>query len=110
MEKIMATSERRIPPHLVLPEDMMSKLQKFEVVARENGFIEDSESQDGSTVWFRNAMADVGSVVHMRLCIDGLTNSATVFWETVPSKLHSITFRTVSALREWLTLGVGNHK
>jgi len=106
----MATPERRITPRLVFPEDMMNKLQKFQVVARENGFIEDSESQDGSAVWFRNAKADVGSVVHRSLCIDGLTNSATVFWETVPSKLNSITFRTVSALREWLTLGVENYK
>jgi hypothetical protein len=42
------------------------------------------------------------------LCVDGLTNSATVFWETGTSaKLNSMTFRTASALRAWLDLKVG---
>ena len=88
----------------------MEKLQEFQSVARENGFIEVGESEQGSAVWFRNATADAGTDVHKRLCIDSLTNSATVFWETVPAKLNSMTFRTVSALRAWFALRVGNTK
>jgi hypothetical protein len=86
----------------------MQKLQDFQAVAREHGFVEVGESEEGSTVWFRNAAADTGSAVHKRLCLDSLTNSATVFWETVPIKLNSKTFRSASALRAWLELRVGN--
>lgn len=81
-------------------------IQEFQLVARESGFVEVGEEQ-GSVLWFRNATADAGSSVHKRLCVDGLTNSATVFWETVPAKLNSMTFRTASALRAWLNLKVG---
>ena len=86
----------------------MQKLQDFQSVARENGFVEVGESEQGSTVWFRNTTADVGSAVHKRLCVDSLTNSATVFWETLPAKLNSMTFRTASALRAWFALRVGD--
>jgi hypothetical protein len=85
----------------------MAKLQEFQAVARENGFLEVSESEEANTAWFRNATPDAGSNVHKRLCIDSLTNSATIFWESVPAKLNSMTFRTASALREWFALRVG---
>jgi hypothetical protein len=88
----------------------MGKLQEFQSVARENGFMDAGESEEGSTVWFRNTSPDVGSDVHKRLCIDTLTGSATVFWETVPTKLNSMTFRTAPALQAWLALKVGNNK
>jgi len=88
----------------------MEKLQEFQSAARENGFIEVGESEQGSAVWFRNATPDVGTDVHKRLCIDSLTNSATVFWESVPAKLNSMTFRTVPALQAWFALRVGNKK
>jgi hypothetical protein len=39
------------------------------------------------------------------LCIDRLTNSATVYWTKAPGKLNSKTFRGVPALQEWLNLG-----
>jgi hypothetical protein len=80
----------------------MEKLPEFQSAARENGFIEVGESEEGSTAWFRNATPDAGTDVHKRLCIDSLTNSATVFWETVPTKLSSKTFRSVAELRKWL--------
>lgn len=86
----------------------MEKLQEFQSAARDNGFIEVGESEEGSAVWFRNATPDKGTEVHKRLCIDSLTNSATVFWETVPPKLNSMTFRTAPSLRAWLALRVGN--
>src|SRR5579863_597555 len=83
-------------------------LTDFQSVARENGFVEIGNAEEGNVLWFRNATADAGSAVHKRLCVDGLTNSATVFWETAPSaKLNSMTFRTASALRAWLEMKVG---
>jgi hypothetical protein len=86
----------------------MQALQDFQSAARENGFVETGESEGGSALWFRNSAPDVGSQVHKRLCLDSLTNSATVFWETVPTKLNSMTFRSPSALRAWLALKIGN--
>lgn len=86
----------------------MQKLQEFQSAARENGFIEVGESEEGSTVWFRNATPDVGTEVHKRLCVDSLTNSVTVFWETPPTKLNSKTFRSAAALQAWLALKVGS--
>jgi hypothetical protein len=82
----------------------MERLQAFQVAARGDGFVEVSEVEDGSAVWFRNALPDVESKVHKRLCIDGLTNSATIYWETTGAELHSKTFRTVSSFQEWLGL------
>jgi hypothetical protein len=77
----------------------MLKLQEFQSTARDNGFLEVGESEEGSTVWFRKTTPDKDTDVHKRLCIDSLTNSATLFWETVPAKLNSRTFRSVSALQ-----------
>jgi hypothetical protein len=51
--------------------------------------------------WFRKATPDANTCVHKRLCIDGLTNSATVFWETAPTQMHSKTFRNVKSLEDW---------
>jgi hypothetical protein len=85
----------------------MQGVKDFQSVARESGFVEIGEADEGTVLWFRNATADTGSAVHKRLCVDSLTNSATVFWETVPAKLNSMTFRTASALRTWLSLKVG---
>jgi hypothetical protein len=86
----------------------MQSLKDFQSVALENGFVEAGESEGGSALWFRNSTPDAGSQVHQRLCLDRLTNSATIFWETVPVKLNSLTFRTASALRAWLSLNIGN--
>jgi hypothetical protein len=85
----------------------MEKRQEFQSVARENGYAEAGESKDGSTVWLRKATPDVGTDVHKRLCIDSITDSATVFWQTVPAKLNSKTFRTVSDLKDWFGSEVG---
>jgi hypothetical protein len=86
----------------------MQALQDFQMVARENGFVEAEESEGGSALWFRNVTPDAGSQVHKRLCLDSITKSATIFWESVPVKLNSMTFRSASALRTWLQLKVGS--
>jgi hypothetical protein len=85
----------------------MQGVKDFQSVARESGIVEIGEADEETALWLRNATADTGSAVHKRLCVDSLTNCATVFWETVPAKLNSMTFRTASALRTWLSLKVG---
>jgi hypothetical protein len=36
----------------------MEKSEGFEIAARENGFLEVGESEDGSTLWFRKTSPD----------------------------------------------------
>jgi hypothetical protein len=81
----------------------MDKLQEFQVAARGDGFVEVKDNEDGSVAWFRNALPDAETNVHKRLCIDSLTSSATVYWETAGAKLNSKTFRTVGSMRDWLS-------
>jgi len=45
-----------------------------------------------------------GTESHKRVCLNGLTNSATIYWQTVGSQFNFRTFRTVSSLQEWLRL------
>jgi hypothetical protein len=82
----------------------MEKLQDFQVAALTDGFIEVKDNEDGSVAWFRNALPDPGTNVHKRLCIDSLTRSATIYWETDGAKLNSKTFRTASSMQAWLSL------
>ena len=82
----------------------MERLQAFQAAARGDGFIEINEVEDGSAAWFRNSLPDVGTHFHKRLCLDGLTNSATIDWQTVAAPFNSRTFRTVASLLEWLGL------
>jgi hypothetical protein len=56
----------------------------------------------GDSLFARNVLPDVESSVHKRLCIDAMTNGATLYWETAGAKVNSKTFRTVIGLREWL--------
>jgi hypothetical protein len=82
----------------------MDRLQEFQVAARGDGFVEVQDNEDGSVAWFRNTLPDPETNVHKRLCIDSLTSSATVYWETAGAKLNSKTFRTVGSMRAWLSL------
>jgi hypothetical protein len=60
------------------------------------------ESEEGTILWFRKEAPDETTEMHQRMCMDSLTNSVTVYWMTVPGKLASKTFRSVTALQEWL--------
>ena len=82
----------------------MEKLQSFQVVARQRGFTEINESGDGTVLWLRRKAQDTARETHQRLCIDRLTNSATIYWMTIPGDLKSKTFRDVPALQEWFEL------
>ncbi|HKM67831.1 MAG TPA: hypothetical protein VJX70_11745 [Candidatus Acidoferrum sp.] len=82
----------------------MERLQAFTTAARAEGFVEPKESQDPNVVWLRNTLPDAGTDFHKRLCLDAITNSATVYWQTVADQCNSKTFRTVSSMVEWLQL------
>jgi hypothetical protein len=83
----------------------METLQAFQTVARERGFIEVNQIVGGNVLWLRKSASNTRREMHERMCIDSLTNSATVYWMTVPGKLNSKTFRGVAALQEWFELG-----
>jgi hypothetical protein len=76
----------------------MEKLQAFQAVARDGGFVAVEESEEGTVLWLKKATADAED----RICIDSLTKSATVYWATIPWKINSETFREESALRAWI--------
>ena len=75
----------------------MEKLKAFQDAARKNGFVDAEETEDGTVLWLRKPTASAED----RLCIDSVTNSATVFWATIPWKINSRTFRFVSELEAW---------
>jgi len=77
--------------------------QAFQVAARTGGFVEVDECRDGTVVWLRKTTADAATGTHQRMCVDSLTNSATVYWTNVRGKIDSKTFRHVSTLQEWLS-------
>jgi hypothetical protein len=82
---------------------MMQELQTFQTAARDNGFVAAEESVDGSVLWFRKAAPDDSTGAHQRLCLDTLTNSATIFWTNAKGQTYSKTFRSVTMLRERLS-------
>jgi hypothetical protein len=75
----------------------MDELKAFQDAARKNGFVDVEETEDGTVLWLRRPTGDAED----RLCIDNVTNSATVYWATIPWKINSRTFRVVSALEQW---------
>jgi len=76
----------------------MERLQEFQTIAREGGFVVVEESEEGTVLWLKKVTAEAED----RICFDSLTNSATVYWATIPWKINSKTFREASALREWI--------
>jgi hypothetical protein len=83
----------------------MEATQSFRKAAIEAGFVVVNQSPDGTVYGLKKTAQQVGVVTHESLCIDRLTNSATVYCTTAPGKLNSKTFRGVPALQEWLNLG-----
>jgi hypothetical protein len=80
-------------------EVAMEKLKAFQDIARNNGFVDVEETDDGTVLWLKKPTENAED----RMCVDSLTNSVTVFWATMPWKINSKTFRAVSALQEWFT-------
>ena len=85
-------------------ERLMERLQAFQTAARKIGFVEVKESETRTVLWLRKNGPATAPETHQRMCIDSVTNSVTVYWMTVPSKVNSKTFRGVPALQEWFEL------
>jgi hypothetical protein len=75
----------------------MEKLKAFQDAARSHGFVDVEETDDGTVLWLKKPTENAED----RMCIDSLTNSVTVFWATMPWKINSKTFRSVSDLQQW---------
>jgi hypothetical protein len=82
----------------------MMNLEAFQSAAREGGFVAEVGMGEGRVLWLRKIPPRMARDSHQRMCIDTMTNSVTVYWIGVPSKLNSKTFRNVSALLEWFQL------
>jgi hypothetical protein len=79
----------------------MEKLQAFQAAAREGGFVDVEECDEGTVLWLRKGTSDKATQTHQRICIDSLANILTVYWMTAVGKIDSKTFRSASSLREW---------
>jgi hypothetical protein len=82
----------------------MYRDEQFQTTALDCGFVEENRNRRGrdSVVWLTKGEPGVGRNTHQRMCVDDMTNSATVYWMAVTGKVDSKTFRKVPALREWL--------
>lgn len=57
----------------------MEMIRAFEVAALKCGFVEMDECGDGTVVWLKRAPADAITKVNQRICIDTVTDSATLY-------------------------------
>ncbi|MGC1619844.1 MAG: hypothetical protein WA765_15245 [Candidatus Acidiferrum sp.] len=76
----------------------MNRLQAFRDAALKGGFVPVEESLEETVLWLKRATTDAED----RICLDSVTNSATVYWATIPWKINSKTFREASALQAWI--------
>jgi hypothetical protein len=86
----------------------MGRFRKFQTAARESGFVELKSSGDGSVLWFGKNISQPDKQPDQRICIDRLTNSATVYFTTQRGAVGWKTFRGVSKMQEWIA-SEGSH-
>ena len=82
----------------------MKKLQEYQDAAREGGFVEVEECEQGTVLWLRKETPDATTQTHQRICIDSTANLVTVYWMNALGKIDSKTFRSVPSLQEWFAL------
>ena len=80
----------------------MYQVQGFRNAALQGGFTEVYGKSQGSVLWLSKGKPETGRETYLRMCVDAMTNSATVYWTDLPGKINSKTFRGVPALEEWL--------
>jgi hypothetical protein len=85
-------------------ERAMEKLQALRIVAHHGGFIEVNEFPAGTVLWLRKNASVTAGDAYQLMCIDSLTNSATIYWISVANIVRSKTFRGFRALQEWFEL------
>jgi hypothetical protein len=96
----MAMNETHLGPE----RTYMYRDEKFQTTALDCGFVEENLHRRGrdSVVWLTKEESGDGRNTHQRMCVDDMTNSATVYWMAVTGRVDSKTFREVPALRKWL--------
>jgi hypothetical protein len=79
----------------------MLEIQRLRLVAVDHGFAKTGASEDGSTLWFskRNALTGKDEI---RMCLDVLTQSVSIFREKEQSHPECVTFRNADAMLAWL--------
>jgi hypothetical protein len=82
----------------------MEKLQALQAAAREGGFIDVEECEEGTVLWLRKETWDMATKTHQRICIDSSANILTIYWMTALGKVDSKTFRSASSLQEWFAM------
>jgi hypothetical protein len=82
----------------------MERLQALRTVARHGGFIEVNEFPEGTVLWLRKNASVTVEDAYQVMCIDSLTNSATIYWISVANIVRSKTFRGFRSLQEWFEL------
>ncbi|HMD33015.1 MAG TPA: hypothetical protein VKG84_13965 [Candidatus Acidoferrales bacterium] len=79
----------------------MTKLQAFQDAARERGFVDVEESDEGTILWLRKETPDPATQTHQRICINSAANNLTVYWMNAAGKVDSKMFRDLPSLRMW---------
>jgi hypothetical protein len=82
----------------------MEKLQELQAAARQGGFVDVEEGEEGTVLWLRKETPDAATKTHQRICIDSRASILTVYWMTALEKIDSKTFRNASSLQEWFAL------
>lgn len=82
----------------------MEQAKTFQSAAFDCGFVEVNENPEHSVLWFRKILPDTATSTHLRMCVDSVTKSATIYWMSVGGKVQSKTFRAALAMEEWLRL------
>jgi hypothetical protein len=80
----------------------MEPSKTFQTAAVECGFVELNEAMEASVMWYRRTLPDLATTTHLRMCVDSVTNSATIYWMSAGGKVQSKTFRAATAMEEWL--------
>lgn len=79
----------------------MLEIQRLRLVAVDHGFAKAGSSEDGTTLWFskRNALTGKDEI---RMCLDVLTQSVSLFRNNEHSHPECVTFRKADDMLAWL--------
>jgi hypothetical protein len=91
----------------------MDFAKAFQAAALKLGFVDMDECGDGTVLWLKRAAIDAPPTTLQRMCIDTVTDSATVYWTNVHGHLEFKTFRRVASFQQWMSnrvlVGPSNH-
>jgi hypothetical protein len=76
------------------------EIQRLRAIAIARGFGNEEVSLDGTAIWLRRTDA-VKNGAQLRMCIDAVTQSVTVFWDKETTRA-SKTFRKSVEMDAWL--------